>query len=648
MRCFRPLLVLGSLVFLASGTVQAEDHGAPVDRPNILWLTAEDHGPHLGCYGDAYATTPHLDALAARSLLYTRASSTAPVCAAARTTIITGMYAPSLGAQHMRSRVLAPEWLKLLPSLMAEAGYYCTNNSKEDYNLKIRDKGWHESSNKAHWKNRPEGKPFFAVFNTTKTHESQIRNTNTNAVHDPQKITLPPYHPDRPEVRKNWAQYYDRISQVDTMVQKHLDDLKKAGLEKDTIIFFYADHGSGMPRGKRYAGWSGVHVPMIVHIPQKYRHLAPSHYQKGGSSDRLVGFVDLAPTTLSLAGVKAPEWQQGHAFLGKYQAAKPRYSFGFRGRMDERPDVSRSVMDGRYIYIRNYLPYLPHGQKLVYQMQTPTTKVWRELYQQGKLNTVQSAFWRPHPAEELFDLQNDPHELVNLAIDPAYSEKLLELRQAHEKHLVDTKDLALMPEPLMHRLADRNELTPAALADQHYDPNTLLAYTELQLMKPQEAEQRFKKLSRKLSRQLSRKLNLKSERQAASELEVYWAKVYLKTLPVEQLRAHQEFISQVCPDDVLSCDLLASIAADDASRDAALIKLVNMVQLSDGSQADLFNALYASNALDAHQPLPEDVRKALAQRPETAEGLAGGYVMRMRQHLGLQTPKLKKKRKKLR
>ena len=374
---------------LGIGQVQAE-HALP----NILWITSEDNGPHLGCYGDPYAVTPNLDGLAKRSLRYTRASSNAPVCAPARTTIISGIYPPATGAEHMRSMTRLPAGFKMYPVYLRELGYYCTNNSKEDYNLEKVGKVWDESGRKAHWKNRPDGKPFFAIFNHTISHESQIRNKINPAdrIHDPAKVRLPAYHPDTPEVRKDWAQYHDRITMMDQRVGHNLRELEEAGLADNTIVFYYGDHGSGMPRSKRWPYFSGLNVPLIIHVPEKFKNLAPPEYKAGGSTDRLVGFIDLAPTLLSIAGKKSPAQMQGHAFMGRHTAPAQPFSFGFRGRMDERYDMVRTVFDGRHVYIRNYMPHKPYGQYLDYMFQTPTTRVWRDLYRAGKLNEAQSRF----------------------------------------------------------------------------------------------------------------------------------------------------------------------------------------------------------------------------------------------------------------
>ncbi len=335
------LLVAVSLAALTSA------EAAP--RPNILWITSEDNGPHIGAYGDRFADTPNIDRIASRGMIYVNAWSTAPVCAPARTTIISGLYPPSTGAEHMRSSTRLPASMKMYPQYLREAGYYCTNNSKEDYNLEKPGEVWDESSRKGHWRNRKPGQPFFAIFNFTTSHESQIRKRPHTPVHDPAKVRVPAYHPDTPEVRRDWAQYYDKITEMDAQVGRVLGELEQDGLEQDTIIFYYGDHGSGMPRSKRWPYNSGLNVPMIVSVPEKFKELAPKGYVRGGKSDRLVGFIDLAPTLLSIVGIQPPDSMQGHAFLGKYEAPEQPYGYGFRGRMDERYDMLRVVRDKRYI-----------------------------------------------------------------------------------------------------------------------------------------------------------------------------------------------------------------------------------------------------------------------------------------------------------
>lgn len=423
---------------------------ADVPRPNVLWITSEDHGPHMGCYGDAYATTPNIDQLAAKGLLYTHAWSCAPVCAPARTTLIAGLYAPSSGGQHMRSMVPFPAGKKMYPQYLREIGYYCTNRSKEDYNIAEPGTVWDASSNRAHWRNRQPGQLFFAVFNSTKSHESQLRIRPHTQKHDPARVRVPAYHPDTPEVRQDWAQYYDTVTAADADAGRILQELTADGLADDTIVFFYADHGSGMPRNKRWPYNSGLHVPLVVHIPEKFKHLAPPEYKVGGKSDRLVSFVDFPPTLLSLAGIQPPEWMQGHAFMGAFQEAPQPYVYGFRGRMDERYDFVRSVTDGRYVYIRNYMPHKIYGQHIDYMFQTPTTAVWKKLHDEGKLTPSQDIFWNTKAPEELYDLQNDPDEVHNLAGSADHQEIRKNLRKAQQALALQIRDLGFLPEGEIH------------------------------------------------------------------------------------------------------------------------------------------------------------------------------------------------------
>lgn len=450
------------------------------DRPNILWLTSEDHGPEMGCYGDPVARTPNVDALAAKGMLFKKAWSVAPVCAPARTAIISGIYPSSSGGLHMRSMVPMPAGTQMYPQFLLAAGYYCTNNSKTDYNVKVEGKVWDESSNQAHWKNRAEGQPFFAVFNSTKSHESQIRTRPHKQIIKPEAVRVPAYHPDTPEVREDWAQYYDKVSEADADAGRHLQQLAEAGLAEDTIVFYYGDHGSGMPRGKRWPSNSGLHVPMVVYFPPQWQHLAPKEYQVGGKSDRMVSFVDLAPTLLSLVGIQPPEWMQGHAFAGPHQAEPQPYLYGERGRMDERMDLVRSITDGRYVYLRNYYPHVSQAQRVTYQFETPTTRVWNELFLQGKTNQAQSIFWRePKDPEELYDLQTDPDEVRNLAHSPehrAIKEKLL---RALSEHVAKVRDVCFLPEAEIHTRS--TDSTPYDLArdDEKYPFEKIVAAAEV-------------------------------------------------------------------------------------------------------------------------------------------------------------------------
>lgn len=426
-------------------------------RPNFLWITSEDNGPELGCYGDSFADTPAIDALAARGMMYQNCWSNAPVCAPARTTIISGLFPTCLGAQHMRSQVKLPEVAQLYPQYFREKGYYCTNNSKEDYNLYAPKDLWNESSRKAHWRNRKPGQPFFAVFNFTISHESKLRTRPHNAVHSAADVTVPSYHPDTPEVRQDWAQYYDRLTEMDRQVQNVLNQLEQDGLDDSTIVFYYGDHGSGMPRGKRWLYQSGLRVPLIVHVPERYQSLVADQYQPGSTSERLVSFVDLMPTVVSLAGDRPAPYLQGKAFLGKHATEDPQYIYGFRDRMDERIDMSRAIRDERYLYIRNFFPQRPQGAYLDYMFKTPTTRVWKQLFDSGQLNAAQSLFWQPKPSEELYDIHADPYQVSNLAESPDHQETLVRMREAARDWMLQIKDVGFLPEgEMLERARDQS------------------------------------------------------------------------------------------------------------------------------------------------------------------------------------------------
>lgn len=454
------------------------------DRPNILWISSEDNGPHLGCYGDDYAVTPHLDALAKRGLRYTRASSTAPVCAPARTTVISGIYPPSSGAENMRSYVNLPDEFKLFPEYLADAGYHCTNPGKKDYNVNEPAGTWKNIDRKKFkrtWQARDEGQPFFAVYNFTVSHESKIRNSieKENVIHDPAKARIPAYHPDTPEVRKDWAQYYDRITMMDQECGAALRDLEKDGLAEDTIIFYWGDHGSGMPRNKRWPYNSGLNVPLIVHFPEKWAHLAPKDYSTGGTSDRLVGFIDFAPTMLSICGIEPKEWMQGHAFAGKFETAPQDFSYGFRGRMDERVDLVRTVMDQRYVYLRQYMPHRIYGQYIQYMFQTPTTQVWHDMFQAGKLNEAQSHFWREKPAEELYDLETDPDEVNNLVDSADHTAVLERMRKAHRDWEKKIRDVGFLSEAEIHARSEGSTPYEMGHDPEKYDFDSVFAAADL-------------------------------------------------------------------------------------------------------------------------------------------------------------------------
>lgn len=595
--------------FVLYGPLWAQDA-----RPNILWITSEDNGPQLGCYGDEFASTPHLDTLAGRGMRYERAWSNAPVCAPARTTIITGMYAPSLGAQHMRSQVPLPEGMLLFPQYLRQAGYYCTNNSKEDYNVEKPAGVWDVSSRKGHWRGRAEGQPFFSVFNITITHESRIRKRPHKAVHDAAKVPLPAYHPDHPIVRKDWAQYYDKMSEMDAQVGRILAELEADDLAEDTIVFYYGDHGPGMPRGKRWPYDSGLRVPMIVHFPERFQELAPKDYDAGALSERLVGFVDLAPTVLSLAGIEAPEFMQGGAFAGKHMAPASKFLYGYRDRMDERVDLVRSITDGRHVYIRNFMPHVAQGAFLDYMFVTPTTRIWKQLYDEGELTQPgQRRFWEPKSPEELYDLAGDPDEVHNLELDPDLQGVRMRLWGALREHLIESGDLGFLPEGEMQRL--RGDGSPRELALWDSDSNVRLPLLAA------DASTRSRPMGEKPD---VFRAGGRAYLQSPLEAVRYWGRSWFLTpsVPGQDAKRDEaavleltEVMQQAGPSERI---ILAQIALRWELSELAQAARAILMQSADLTQSTLFDAVHALNVIDDRDAVnawPAEVMERLRQLP---------------------------------
>ena len=440
--------ILSLLLAIAGAAVGAES------KPNILWITSEDNSAHwLGCYGNEQAQTPRLDALAKEGFRFEHAYSNAPVCAVARSTILNGAYAVTQGTQHMRSRHRIPAKYRSYVSFLREDGYYCSNSSKTDFNFEGNDKKvWDHCAPDAHYKDRPEGAPFFAVFNFTETHESSLfpkKGKQGEPRLKAEEVEVPPYLPDLPEVRSDIAKYHDRITLMDQKVGKILDDLEKAGLADDTIVFYYSDHGGILPRGKRYLKDTGVRVPMMVRIPEKFQKLSP--FKSGEVVDELVAFVDLAPTVLSLIGLDAPEQMQGRAFLGekRKEAPKDDMVFLFGDRFDEIYGMRRALTNGRWKYIRRFTPNKPAAPYSYYQFSMPSWVAWQKAWKDGKLSEDHARMWEaPQQVEELFDLESDPWEIKNLAGDPAHAERLAAMRARLKSEMIEVRDTGLVAEPL--------------------------------------------------------------------------------------------------------------------------------------------------------------------------------------------------------
>ena len=431
--------------------------------PNILWITAEDMSPVLGCYGEPDAKTPHIDALAKQSVRYTNAFASAPVCSPSRSCLIQGTYPTTLGTQQMRSGFPLPAYMKGFPTLLRMQGYYSTNNVKTDYNSgnyqEIIKSSWDENSDSAHWQNREEeNKPFFSVFNLMTSHQSRSMvwpherfekeiqsKLSTDQIHNPAKVTIPPYYPDTPIVRKTVARFHDCVSAMDKEVGDILKQLEKDGLSENTIVFFFSDHGSGMPRHKRALLDSGMHVPLLIRFPEKWKKYAPC--KPGSTTDRMVAFVDFASTVLSLSRSPIPDYMQGKPFLGPDEVKPRTYVFGHRDRVDEVRDLARSVRSKKYLYIRNYMPHLGYNQRTAWPDLGEIRHEFYRLADPKKMTPPQWHFAGPtRSVEELYDCDKDPQNLQNLSGSTSHKKVLNRLRRELNNHLKESRDLGFLPE----------------------------------------------------------------------------------------------------------------------------------------------------------------------------------------------------------
>jgi arylsulfatase A-like enzyme len=415
------------------------------DRPNILCIVSEDCPLHLlGFYGNRLATTPHLDRMAEDAVVYETANCTSPVCAPSRFTILTGRHAESVPrAQHMQAVSHLPEGFATYPAEMRKAGYYCTNNAKTHYNSDVDpDTIWDESSRTAHWRNRAAGQPFLAVFNCMKTHESCTFEDQPGPVR-PEDVSLPSYLPDTPGMRQSLTRHYNAVTQMDAILGQHLSDLADDGLAEDTIVFYFSDHGSALPRSKRYLYDEGLRVPLAIRVPEKWRHLMA--HAPGSRVTTPASLVDLFPTFLTIAGAPVPEGLHGQSLLGP-DAAPRQYAFGARDRMGERYDLSRSARSERYRYIRNYTPWRPLGQYVAYEWLGAHYQDYETAHLAGTLNDVQDQFWRMKAFEEFYDLSRDPEATVNVVDDPDYAADIEEHRIALDAHIQAIRDTGFIPE----------------------------------------------------------------------------------------------------------------------------------------------------------------------------------------------------------
>ena len=440
------LLLLLGIAGIASRASAAEVD-KPLSRPNIVWIVAEDFSPRMGCYGDRLAVTPHLDKLASQGARYTRAFTHAPVCAPSRSGLITGMHPTTIGSHHMRSKLKRPP--KLFTQYLQDAGYYVAWPGKTDFNFNVPKGAFSTTKDWTQGESIDLPQPFFAYINFQDTHESRTRapaeshakttsRLKADQRQDPARMVLPPYYPDTPEVRQDVAQHYETATAMDYKAGDVLRKIDASGLKDSTIVIFFGDHGWGLSRGKRWLYDSGIHVPLLVRWP--------GQIEPGTVRDNLVSFIDFAPTMLALAGAQIPAAMQGKVFLGPKTEERD-FVFAARDRMDETYDRIRAVRDQRYKYIRNFEPDLPYAQHIEYMDEMPTMKTWRRLAAEGKLSGPQSLFFASRkPAEELYDLESDPHEINNLAGEREHQDRLTRMGRVLDAWIDETRDLGAVPE----------------------------------------------------------------------------------------------------------------------------------------------------------------------------------------------------------
>tara|TARA_B100000900_G_scaffold255507_1_gene217710 strand:+ start:154 stop:1812 length:1659 start_codon:yes stop_codon:yes gene_type:complete len=438
---------------------------------NVVWISCEDMGPVLSAYDNTAVHTPNIDRLANEGVKYTNAYATVGVCAPSRFSIITGMYPARLGAHNMRTgdhnnfkwpediklrkdkgvldksgknvpdyEVVPPAYVKPFPEYLRAQGYYCINDNKCDYQFNAPFTAWDDVYGGGSYKNAPEGHPFFYVKNYYTTHESRIwlRKDKPMTV-APSAVAVPDYYADIPIVREGIARKYSNIEALDKEVGVLLDQLEADGVMENSVIFFWSDHGGNLLRQKRAVGDSGLHVPLIIRYPNGYR--------AGETESRMVSLMDLGPTVLSLTGQKPPKYMDGKAFAGPFEEAPRDYIFGSADRFDESTDMQRSVLDGRYVYIKNFMPELPLIYRNRYREQIPMNKHLIELDAEGKLEgDAAYIFMKTKPQEELYDLKNDPYEVHNLANDPAHAEKLKEMSTQLSQWQSAIQDRGFTPE----------------------------------------------------------------------------------------------------------------------------------------------------------------------------------------------------------
>lgn len=517
-------------------------------QPNVLWITIEDTSPQfIGSYGNSDSRTPVMDQLTREGVQFTNAFSTGTVCSPSRSAIITGIKTYELGTGNHRSNYSIPAWLKGFPYYLKQAGYYVTNNSKTDYNVanekQFIAEAWNESSGKAGWWDREEGQAFFSVFNFNESHQSRtmthpyewyVENVLEMLPEEDRiaedEFEMPPFYRDSPEMRKQMARVYNSLKLTDNRIGDLLERLREDGLLQETIIFIFADHGEGMPRGKTNGINFGYRVPFTIWFPPKYEHLSP--WGINTKTDELMSFEDLAPTMISLAGGKVPDYLKGRVLLGENRSPKADKLFLSSDRSDNGIDMIRTVTDGRFVYSRNFMPYMPEARYIRYMEIGEIKQIMRTDLENGLLNSIQESIFQSREPEVLYDIENDSWETNNLVGNSEYQDVLIEMRSALKAHLLERKDVLMLPEGELDRISKTTSPYEFRESESDFPFEAIYAAAELSGFRSSEI--------------LARQIDLL---ESSNPILRYWAAIGLKSQSKEALKANLAELEEKVNDD---------------------------------------------------------------------------------------------------
>ena len=554
------------------------------DKPNILWITIEDTSPYfIGCYGDENAKTPVIDKLAEEGVRFTNAFSTGTVCSPSRSAIITGVKTYKLGTGNHRSSYQIPERIKGFPHYLRKEGYYTTNNSKTDYNVangkQFIKEAWNENSGKAGWWNRESGQPFFAIFNFMDSHQSRtmtnpfswyenkvLSNLSEEERIGDNEFEMPPFYKDSPEMRKQMARVYNSLKLTDNKIGKLLKRLEADNLRDSTIIFFYADHGEGIPRGKTNGINLGYRVPFVVWFPEKYKHLSPWG-TSGVVADELVSFEDLAPTLIRLAGGELPEHLKGRVLMGKYRNKPTDHLVLSADRADNGIDMVRTVTDGDFLYSRNYYPYQPEVRFIRYMEIGEIKQQMRADYAAKELNSLQNSLFEERPAEFLFNVKEDQWETKNLVDDPQYSSILKKMRKQLDQELKQARDVLFLPEYEIAKISENEAAYDFRMDKKKYPFDKIYKAASLSGIRSEKTAEKQVKLM-----------------YSSNKFVRYWAIMGMRSQNNDVIKKYKEEISILLEDEYEPVAAAASVIMYQFFKDSRAEQLVRNYMKSSNDQ----------------------------------------------------------------